>query len=320
MAMKAYEKNDLLLYAIWLYYNEGLTQEKIAQKLNISRVSVTRMLTKARQDGLVKICITRPLPMHLQMEIDLEKKLGLKKAMVVKTGKTEDETLNALGHVGAIHMMELLSKVDRLGIGWSSTVSRMATYLPQSRQQFRCIVNELAGSMLGTENPYSISGRIAQALGVHVETIPVPAIVQNPETRVALMTEPVIQKALTNAAKCDAAFVGIGEIGSENTMVRTGSLSVSQMDALRQQGAVGEILLRYFDRDGKHIPTPIETHIISLEWKHIRKIPYLSVMAIGEKKVNALLGAIRGKLIDCLITDSDTADLLMKRSTAQELV
>lgn len=309
--MSNYSNEEQLVLAAWMYYSDGLTQAQIAEKLDLSRISVTRLLKKARNDGIVQIRITKPRPAQFNLEQDLEKAFGLKRAIVVRTAATHEETLDALGRAGAEHLLHLLSTGCRLGVGWSRTVSRMAPFLIKPQQPLNCTVNELAGSLLGLENPYSISGRIAQILEVPVETLPVPAIVQNPATRTALLQETEIRSVLENARKCDAAFVGLGEISAENTMVRTGYMTLGQMEDLHRNGAVGEVLLRYFDANGEYVPNPLEERIISLDWDSIRSIPYVVIMALGVGKVEALLGALNG-LFHCLITDSTTAAILLE--------
>ncbi|MBN1318574.1 MAG: sugar-binding transcriptional regulator [Anaerolineales bacterium] len=310
--MSKYSTEEQIVLAAWMYYSDGLTQAQIATKLGISRISVTRLLKKARNEGIVQIRITKPRPTQFNLERSLEETFGLERAIVVRTAATDEETLDAVGRAGAEHMLHLLSTGCRLGIGWSRTVSRIAPFLHKPQHDLGCTVNELAGSLLGLENPYSISGRIAQILEVPVETLPVPAIVQNPTTRTALLQEDEIRSVLENARKCDAAFVGLGEISSENTMVRTGYMTREQMDELRRKGAVGEVLLRYFDSNGDNVPNPLEDRIISLDWESIRRIPYIVIMALGPGKVDALVGALNG-LFHCLITDTFTATILLDR-------
>jgi len=184
----------------------------------------------------------------------------------------------------------------------------MAPYLEPPKEPVPCTVNELAGSMLGQTNPYSISWRIAETLGVPVETLPVPVVVNSSVTRDALLEEDAIRE---HAHQCDIAFVGLGDVGPDCTMVRTGYLSPDQMAELRRQGAVGDILMRYYDVNGNHVPTPLESRIISLEWEAIHRIPYIVAVAAGPSKADAILGA---HLCHCLITDTQTAQQVLERT------
>lgn len=47
----------ILVKVAYMYYDENMTQQEIADKLGVSRPSVSRMLQKARQNGIVEIKI-----------------------------------------------------------------------------------------------------------------------------------------------------------------------------------------------------------------------------------------------------------------------
>jgi DNA-binding transcriptional regulator LsrR (DeoR family) len=201
----------------------------------------------------------------------------------------------------------------RLGFGWSTTVSRMAAYLTRPEHPAQVQVSELAGSMLGTENPYSISGRVAEVVGGNLVTLPVPVLVNNQAAYQAMMQEPSIKKAMAEAAGVDVAFVGLGDLSPGCTLLKTGHLAAAQMEDLRQRGAVGDMLLRFYDLDGRHVPHPMEEQTISLRFEQIRRIPYVATLAAGASKVDTILGALRGSLIDCLVSDTETARRVLAR-------
>jgi len=305
-------QEELMVLAAWMYYDDQLTHEQIAKRLGISRVSVTRLLQKARRDGIVQFRITKPLPLQYDLERRLQQTFGVEEAIVVKTRNAVDDTLDAVGWAGAEHLKQILRPGCRLGVGWSTTVSRMAPYLEAPEQPVPCTFHELAGSMLGQTNPYSISWLIARTLNIPLETLPVPVVVQSEAARDAILKETSIRSALEHARQCDIAFVGLGDVGPDCTMVRTGYLTPEQMADLRQQNAVGDILMRYYDASGRHVPTPLESRIISLNWEEIHRIPYIVVMAAGPTKVEAISGALRGRLCHCLITDTDTAQQVLQ--------
>ncbi|MBE9479163.1 MAG: hypothetical protein IMY80_04285 [Chloroflexi bacterium] len=308
-------QDDLMVIATWMYYRDDLTHQQIAKELSLSRVAVTRLLQKARRHGLVQFKITQPLPLHYDLSQQLIKTFDIQKVIIVKTLGSRDETLDAIGRAAAEHMKEVIYQDCRLGFGWSTTVSCMAPYLEKPDNPVNVFINELAGSMLGQKYPYSISSRVAETVEGVLEHLPVPVIVNNQKTYQALMEEQLIKTALTNASKCDIAFVGLGDMGPECTMIKTGYLTPEQMDDLKQKGAVGDILLRYYDIDGKQILTPLDPNIISLEWEQIIHIPYTVALASGLTKVDTILGALQGGFIDCLVSDTQTIQQVLKRYT-----
>ncbi len=303
--------SELMVAAAWLYYHDGLTQEQVARALGISRVRVTRLLQRARREGIVQIKITRPLPIQYHLERELRRVFPLERAIVLRTRRTHEETLDALGQAGAEYLQHVIFPGCRLGLGWSTTVSRMGPYLTPPSTHIPFTVHELAGSMVGQTNPYSISWRVAEIFQVPLEPLPVPILVESEAAREAVLQEPRIRQALDHARQCDIAFVGIGSTDEGSTLVRLGLLTQAQMNLLRERGAVGDMLMRYFDQEGRQVQLPWDNRLITLEWEDIKRIPQKVIMAVGRNKVPALLGALRGGLCHTLITDSETAENLL---------
>lgn len=307
---------DLKVLAAWMYYDEGLTHEKIAQRLGLSRVAVTRLLQKARREGIVQIQITRPLPVQYRLARQLEETFGLKRAIVVRSDPEQRGALDALGMAGAQYLHSLLFPGCRLGVAWSETVRRIIPYVQRPKQPLQGTINELVGTRTVQTNPFSVSGALASALGMPLETLPVPVVVQSPAARDAILSEASIRTAMEHARQCDIAFVGLGDVGPECTLIRTGHLTAETVEEYRRRGAVGDILLRFYDCNGQYVPGPLESCIISLEWSDILQLPHVVAMVAGARKVEAILGALRGRLVHSLITDTDTARQILGKAGA----
>ncbi|PWH13207.1 MAG: hypothetical protein DDG59_14655 [Anaerolineae bacterium] len=305
------DQDSLVTVVAWLYYQEDLTHDQIAKRLGLSRVKVTRLLQKARKEGVIQFTITRPLPEEFELQKRLCELSHLKEAIIVQTRRSLEETMEAVGKASAEHLIRNLRNGLRLGMGWSTTVSRMAHYLKPVKKNLSFTVCDLAGTMLGQTNPYTISWLVAQLYNAKLETLPVPVLVESEDTRNVLFQEPRIVQAMNEAQKCDLAYVGLGHLEPDTTLVRVGLLPWEEIEKLKNKGAVGEILMRYYDENGENIPTPWEKQIISLGWDHIHKIPSLVVIAAGLHKVQAICGAIRGNLCRCLITDTETAKAII---------
>ncbi len=302
-----------MVAAAWMYYDDGLTHEQIAKKLHLSRVAVTRLLQRARREGILQIKITKPLPLQYELERRLQNAFDLSAAVVVKARASLDETLDAVGRAGAEHLKQVIFPNCRLGVGWSRTVSRMAPHLEKPATPISCVVNELAGSVLDPEHPYSISWLIAQVLEARVEALPAPVVMTSSEARQALLNEPGISTAMEHAKQCDIAFVGLGDLEPDCTLVRTGFMTVEQRAELQAKGAVGDMLMRFFDVSGRHVPSPLDPRVISLSRAEIERIPYVVTLVAGPTKVNAIVGALRGRLCHCIILDTATAEQVLEQ-------
>ncbi len=305
--------DDLMVVVTWLYYHEDLTHDQIASRLGIPRIKVTRLLQKARREGVVEFHITRPLPQEFELQQKLCAATSLKEAVIVQSRRTLDETLEAVGKAAADHLGRQLRNGLRIGMGWSTTVSRMAPYVQTPKKRFSLVVCELAGTMIGETNPYTISWQIAQRLNASLEMLPVPVLVASGETRQALLQEPRLRQSLEEVKRCDIAYVGLGNIAADTTLVRIGLLTPQDIHGLEEKGVVGEMLMRYYDEEGRHVPSPWESRIISLDWETICRIPHIVVIAAGEHKVKAITAALRGRLCHSLVTDTDTARAVLEQ-------
>jgi DNA-binding transcriptional regulator LsrR (DeoR family) len=304
--------DETMVRAAWLYYEARLTHEEIAEELNMSRVAVTRLLQRARHEGIVRITITRPLPAEFELEVRLKKTFHLKTAVVVSPGATPADTLENICRAGARLLTQLVTPGSRLGLAWSSTLAHLASYLQRMDPPVQFTIHELAGTFLGPTTPYGIAWSVAEKMGVMLESLPVPVFVQSRDAYDALMKEDRICQALQHAADVDFALVGLGNICPDCTLVQTGFLSAEQAEILNQRGAVGDILMRFYDLQGQPVPTTQDGQVISLTMEQIRHIPNVIAVATGEAKVSPITGALRGHLIHGLVTDTETARLVLE--------
>lgn len=296
---------DLLTIVAWMYYVEGQTQEDIAGELGLSRVKVSRLLSEARKAGIVQIRITRSLPEHYALKKSLQKKYSLKVVAVA-------EGRQSLGQLGVEFFFRLVEEHNprRIGLGWSTTVSTMARYMTRdvAPKCPKCFVHDLAGSYIGQKNPYSISWLVAEAMEAYYVPLPVPVLVEN----VQILKEPTIEKALEGASAVDIALVGIGCVGNQSMLLKTGLVSPDTMEDLQARNALGEVLMRFFDKNGYPVKTPLDERIVAIHWEAIRKIPLFIVMAAGEEKIPLLQAALKGGWLSGLITDAYTAKRLLE--------
>ena len=295
------------------YYVERLTQKEIADRIGISRVAVTRMLKRADEEGLVQITVTRPLSDCLALGLRLERELGLRTARVVETGSTPDDTLENIGREGADLLSRYALPGKRIGAAWSRTVSAIIPFVRKPAKPPLC-VNELAGTYLDPSVPYGVSWKLAEKLGAQLETIPAPVLVQSAQAKALMVTEKSVARAFENAAKVNVALVGIGDLSQESSLRKTGYMSDEQLAEIEGKGAVGDILMRYFDANGRHVPVPFEDRTVSLEWKSLKELPLVIGIAFGLLKVEAIRGAVTGRIIHVLVTDRATAEALLGKA------
>lgn len=299
-----------------LYYEDGMTQEKIAQKLRISRPKVSRLLTEARAEGVVQIIVSS-LPNGFEdLERELEVKAGLLDSVVVRVSRPDDSMMvsQELGVAAAQYFERIVQDGDIVGFTWGNTLSVMADQISPIKLRQMLIVQMVGG--MG--DPFSdahagdIARRVAQTLNAKLAVMPAPGIVDTVEMCDAMRKNKHVSSALSLGSEVKLAFVGIGSFRKDALLMRNEDIiSWQEVDPLIKRGAVGDIGLRFFDIQGHRLLSEIDQRIIGVELDVIRKLDRVVGVAGGTQKYDAILGAVRGKYINSLVTDEETARRLV---------
>ena len=314
--VKDNSRQDLLLKVAWLYYKGGLTQDDIAKRVRVSRPTVVRMLQQARSTGLVEIRLTRALPEVASLATRVEVAFGgngLKEVIIVDAPSSDAKS--AVARAASDYLRRVLRSGDLLGVGWSTTLSqipahfRPGRYAPARIVQWVGAVGEMAGA-----NAYDIALRLGSLLGVPVDHIAAPAIVDTARVRRAMLSDPTTRRTLARARKCNIGMVGIGVASSESTMIQTGYLTRRDLKAVARDGAVGDILSRYYDECGREIATAWQDRIVGIDLEEVHRVENLIGVATGAEKSLAVLGALRGGYINSLIVDLRLARAIAERA------
>src|SRR2546426_12387199 len=75
----------LMVRCLELYYRQARSQKEIAQALGVSAATVSRLLKRAYDDGLVRVELD--LPRAEELEAALTERFGLRDAVVVAAGR-----------------------------------------------------------------------------------------------------------------------------------------------------------------------------------------------------------------------------------------
>jgi DNA-binding transcriptional regulator LsrR (DeoR family) len=299
-----------------LYYESGLTQDKIARSLKLSRPGVQRMIQAARELGIVTITITDPLAMTEETGRRLQEAFGLDRVIVVPNVRGDaDATKARVGEAGARYLEEVLDDAVTLGVAWGTTVRAVARALPP-RHTKRLRVVQMVGELgLATEASETFRA-IADRLDGQAIALPAPAMEKNPAIRRSILQSAHIQEVFRILREANIALTGVGPVSSEATIVKRGQVTEGVMRRLAKQGAAGEVNTKFFDACGRPLPA-INAQIIGMELQDIQRIPQvIAVVSDGPGKDVAVLGALRGKYINVLVIDELLANQVLARNTA----
>jgi DNA-binding transcriptional regulator LsrR (DeoR family) len=304
----------LLVKVSKLYYEEGLSQDDIILRLNLSRSKISRLLQQARDEGIVQITVNTPNRLFSELETRLEKLFGLYEAIVVEThaGDSQENIIRGLGVAAAGYLERSVGTTTTIGISWGSTLHGMVAALHSNRLPKTKVVQIIGG--LGQPeaevHATDLCHRLARSLGSQLTLLPAPGIVSTEQARDVLLADLFIQRAMSMFDHLDIAFVGIGTPAPESLL---GSiLSRAELDALLQNGAVGDIALRFFDIQGQPVQSEIDQRVIGITFAQLKRTRRVVGISGGAEKFQSVLGALRGKLINVLITDSINAEKLLQ--------
>jgi deoxyribonucleoside regulator len=300
-----------------LYYKESLNQENIAKRLKMSKYQVNRILKRALDSGMVQINIIDPTVNISTLEEKLEKKLGLKRAIVVENfGLSELELKSKLGQAAAKYLMEIIKDGDVIGISWGTTIKEVINYLPSKINKSVQVVQITGGShQLSVDlNCHDITRRFSSKFGIEPKLLYAPAIVDSKKMHDMLIQETSIKSTFEYFNKLTTAIVGIGAIYPKvkSTLLKTGHIGSDDMASLTSSGAVGDVYSHFFDKDGNICSNNLTGRLIAMPVEELLRVPYSVGIAGGELKAEAILGAARGKYINLLVTDSTAADKIIK--------
>jgi deoxyribonucleoside regulator len=305
----------LLARVASLYHEVGWTQEEIANEVGVSRSTVSRLLSEARELGIVEVRIRHPLARSPVLEQGLKERFSLKAARVLAEESLEyHEMVRRLGALAAEYLHGQLYAEAVLGLTWGRAVSAVVRAMRRPGS-FPVHVVQLAGSVgrMGPERDgLELARVLANVLGGRRLYLRAPLIVKTPELCQALMEDSELREALKAGEKADFAIAGIGAVVADHsTVVEAGYLSSEELSDLAEAGAVGDIASRHFDAQGKECEVDLNGRVIGLSLEQIRTIPRVVGVAGGTWKAQAILGALRGRLVDVLVTDRATAEFAM---------
>ena len=303
----------ILIKVAHMYYIDNLKQSDIGKKLGVDRTTVSKYLKKALENGIVKITVEQDT--YEDLENALENRFGLKEAFVV--GKSYDTKVvkRSMAEVGLNLLKRIMRNKQTIGLAWGSTIGELAQMAGESKLPvLDADFVPLDGGPENIESEYHVNTlcyNLAKAFGGRSYYIYAPAITKTPEIREAILQDDNYSKIAAFWDKLDIAIVGIGAPVRSSNLVWTGGFGREAIESLARTGAVGEICSVFYDLNGQPVNTIFSDRTIAVPLEKLREARYSIGMAYLREKVPAIMGALRGRLINVLITDEETAKILL---------
>ena len=317
-------KMDEMRFAVriaQMYYEQGIREPEIARQTGLSQASISRLLTKAKKEGIVRILVTVPQGIYSDLEKQLIKQYGLFDAIVVDTLQEDDEPYikKDISAAAAYYLETVVKPNEIIGIAtWSSTLLGLINSMRPLHKPMNIRLVQLMGGIGNRSaeiHANRLTNQVADFLKGTAAYLPSPGIVGSEASRKVICEDVYVKETMQLFDKIDTAIVGIGALEPSTLLAESGNiLSIEELNALRQSGAVGEILLHFYNANGQLIETPLDNRVITMGLCQLQKVKRSIAVAGGKRKYAAILGALRGRWINVLITDHYTASKLVKES------
>ena len=285
------EKLRRLAHVARRYYLEDQKQSDIAAELGVSRPLISRMLSEARELGVVEILIHEPGARASSLLDRLRMTSSIRGGVLVEDGEDEDAT-NQLLSQGAVDLLRQIG-ARRLGVGWGYLIGQLVTWLEKHPQPDSSVTDlcPLVGNASIPARNYQSNENVrlmAQQLGAAPHFLYLPALPDSLEEKQVLCSTEVYRQIHQQWEQIDTALVNIGDYPSSPdfaSLVRYGSL-------LQQQHACGRMLVYYFNEAGTIIQSD-QDFAIQVPLEMLMRCPNIVGVCSANTSARALRGALR---------------------------
>ena len=307
------EDERLIVRIAWACEIEGIPQAAAAARFGITRLRVNRALAEARRRGIVRISINSIFGPCAELESALVARFGFQEAHVVPTpadpGALQTIIGTALGH----YLTSLLARpeIRLFGMSWGGTLNLATRYMQPINRPDLEIVSVMGGLTRGSDlNSYEITQRLADLCNASHSYLTAPLYAGSAESRDVLITQDVFGQVIEKIRRVDALAMAAGDM-SHSLLIRDGLPRGITTDDLIRAGSVGDILGYMLDRDGALIDHPINSRVIGIELADLQAIPNVILAAGGAHKIAIIRALLQLDHVNTLVTDEETARLLL---------
>lgn len=317
--MRGSYREKLEYIAAQMYYSENRTMQHIAHELAISRSTVSRLLTDAREQGIVRISLHPPTDRPSALEHRIAEQYGVT-AHVAHTGERRTPPQDAVARLGAGVIDALVEPDTVIGAAWGATMTAVAELLPERSVpgvqvvQLNGSVNSqpVAADATGTGLGMGVVERFAEAYGGRPHLFAVPAIFDYEQTKQMLWRERSTSRVLNLQRRTSLAVFGVGAFadGRPSQVYADGYLSRDDLNQLAEEEVVGDVCTVFLRGDGSWRTIELNSRCSGMRPDELIRIPRRVCVVNGPHKVAALRGVLAAGLVTDLVLDQASANLL----------
>lgn len=315
MAREPNEDSDAFVTEVcWHYYINGHTQAEVAKHLGVTRLRVNQAIQKAKAQGIVHIQIDSPSLPRVALQHALVEHLGIDRAVIVPADRENYDYHSAVGAALASHLTERFKATSwtSIGVSWGATLARAIGSLQRQSYPDLEVVSALGGTSHGsTFNSFAIASSLAEVLGADYSILTAPIYLSEGIDRELFLSQPVLREHFDKFDKLDAVVLTCSNVSDKSFLVANGLPRVIEQQRLIEMGAVGDVLGQFIDADGRAVAPDIDNRTVGMLLDTAAKVPERIMAAAGPHKVEVLRAAVKRGLVQTLVTDDVTAELLL---------
>lgn len=298
-----------------LYYEDEKTQAEIAKLMRVSRPIISKMLQKAKSEGIVEIKIHAPDRTLFYLEDRLQQKFGLDEVVLVAGEEHEtDEVVKVrIAKCAADYLLQQLQNDQQVSVSWGTTLSQLVQEIVPSHLEGVEVIPLVGGigQFRFELHANFIAQQLASKLNGTSYQLYAPAIVERSEIRATLLSDKSIADVFNLGEHADWAVVGIGDPYT-STMEKAGYLGEQELEELRSAGAVGDCCSQFVRSDGHLCATVLNERVMAVPLSMLKQGPRVIGVCGGKRKIPSLRAVLKGNYLDILISDRVTAERLLE--------
>ncbi len=306
-------RDDPLVWAGWLYFQDGLTQSDIAKVMGVSRATVNSYLAEARTRGIVRVNIDPGRLRAIEVAQRLKQRFGLADCVVIPSHDGGRPLAQRLGEAGGGVLRNVMRPGDMLAVAWSRTVLAVADHIGNLQMPDLSVIQVTGGTHAAFDfSPEYCAARLAGAMGARCINLNAPALVSNRQVRDMLAGEPTIRERLAMIRRADKLIFGICNTRRDSLIFTSGLYDAASARPYLAQRATAVVAGRFMDQAGLPLHGPLDDRMIGVTLEDLPEIKVRIAVAGGLDKVAAILACLRGGHATMLVTDAATARGILK--------
>ncbi|MCI9076086.1 MAG: sugar-binding transcriptional regulator [Dorea sp.] len=308
-------KTALLVKAAQLYYEEDMSQEAIAKSIGLSRPYVSRLLTEAKELGIVQFRIIDPLKGESDLERKLRSKTKLERVIVAPVTQKSSH-MHSVSRKAVDYLEEIVQNGDVIGFSWGNTIHSVTGLLGQGQKFPDIVAAQLCGGISNLEHNiycFEIARNFARAWEAKPYVLTCPAVVSSSRLKEAFLSDYDINRVMSYGYDSNIALLALGTFGLQSAVYRAGYLNEKEIEALAKKGAVGDICTHIIDADGNICDSELDDRTMAVPLDIIKKKKTRIGVACGQSRVECICAAIRAEIVNVLIIDEETVGYVIER-------